>query len=1128
VLPNSASARQVGDQVRSDFAVNSTTNVTVVIPDITGVTPDELNRYAAQLSQVPHVSSVSAPGGTFVGGSVVGPASAPTAITDGSAFFTVGSTAPLFSPASETQLDRLHAVAGPGGRRVQMTGTAQINRDGTEAITSRLPTVLGVIAGITFVLLFLLTGSVVLPLKALLLNALALTATFGALVWIFQDGHLGAFGTTATGTLNATVPVLLFCIAFGLSMDYEVFLVSRIREYWLTSGRPSTDNDESVALGVARTGRVVTAAAVVMSISFAALIAAQVSFMRMFGVGLTLAVLVDATLVRIVLVPAFMHVLGRVNWWAPKPLARLHARFGISEASTPEPTEAAMKKSGQRVDTGGRHRRGDRGVQRIDRPADAGPAGSDQHAAGGVHEPYRNGADRQGRQPDRCVVPGQGVGAGARCSLASANAAGTALVNWSDLGVSELLPTGTVTLLLADVEGSTRLWQTQSEEMTAAVVRLDRAVCDIVAAHGGVRPVEQGEGDSFVVAFARASDAAACALELQRAPFAPIRLRIGVHTGETQLRDEGNYIGPTVNRTAHLRDLAHGGQTVLSGATEGMVVDCLPAGAWLIDLGTHPLRDLPRPERVVQLCHPDLRNDFPPLRTAKAVVSHNLPMQLTSFVGRAAQMTDVEKLLVDNRLVTLTGAGGAGKTRLAVEIAARIAPEFRYGVWYVDLAPVTHPGVVPVAVGRALGLPDQPGRSTMDTLLRFVRDRQMLVVLDNCEHLLDASAELVVALLGAAPGLTVLATSREPIGVAGEVSWRAPSLSLADEAIELFIDRAHRARPDFRLTDDNTKTVTEICRRLDGVPLAIELAAARVRALSLAEILDGLHDRFRLLTGGARTAVRRQQTLRASVDWSYALLTEPERVLFRRLAVFLGAFDLEAAQAVAGGADRPRFQVLDMVTLLVDKSLVVADNSGGATRYRLLETVRQYALEKLGESGEADAVRSRHRDYYTAMAAVLDAPAGRDYEGRVEQAETEVDNLRAAFLWSRENCDIELALALASSLQPLWLSQGRIREGRAWFDAALADLDAQRPEVAPAVRARALLYNAVLNAWGGNDGQDQAQQALVIARQVDDPALLAPALTARGLAPPSSALNWPGRTSPRRSALPVPWTIVGA
>jgi len=679
-------------------------------------------------------------------------------------------------------------------------------------------------------------------------------------------------------------------------------------------------------------------------------------------------------------------------------------------------------------------------------------------------------------------------------------------LNWSELGVSGLLPTGTVTLLLADVEGSTRLWQTQPEEMTAAVARLDRTVSDVIAAHDGVRPVEQGEGDSFVVAFARAADAVACALELQRAPLAPIRLRIGVHTGDVQLRDEGNYIGPTINRTARLRDLAHGGQTVLSGATEDMVVDSLPADAWLTDLGSHPLRDLPRPERVVQLCHPDLRNDFPPLRTAKAVASHNLPVQLTSFVGRGAQMTALEKLLVDNRLVTLTGAGGAGKTRLAVEIAARIAAEFGDGVWYVDLAPVTGADVVPVAAARALGLPDQPGRSTMDTLLRFVRDRQMLVVLDNCEHLLDASAELVVALLGAAPGLTVLATSREPIGVAGEVSWRVPSLSLADEAIELFVDRARRARPDFAVDNDNAAAVGEVCRRLDGMPLAIELAAARVRALSVAEILDGLRDRFRLLTGGARTAVRRQQTLRASVDWSHALLTEPERVLFRRLAVFLGGFDLDAAQAVAGGGDVERYQVLDLLSLLVDKSLVVAENSGGRTRYRLLETVRQYALDKLAESGEADAVRARHRDYYTAMAAVLDVPAGSDYEQRVEQAEIEMDNLRAAFGWSRENFDVELALALASSLQPLWLGRGRILEGLAWFDAALTDRDAEHAEVAAAVRARAFADNAVLATWAGAAvGMDQAEQALAMAREVDDPALLARVLTACGIVAVSNA-----------------------
>ena len=529
-------------------------------------------------------------------------------------------------------------------------------------------------------------------------------------------------------------------------------------------------------------------------------------------------------------------------------------------------------------------------------------------------------------------------------------------------------------------------------------------------------------------------------------------------------------------------------------------MDTPPTDAWLTDLGTYELRGVARPERVVQLCHPDLRNDFPPLRTPTCVAAHDIPSQFTSFVGRGPQLAEVRKLLAEDRLVTLTGAGGVGKTRLAVEVASQLAAEYADGVWYVDLAPITDHELVPLTVARALGLPDQPGRSTMDNLLRFVRDRQMLVVLDNCEHLLDASAELLVALLSGADRLTWLATSREAIGVAGEVSWRVPSLSLAYDAAELFSDRARHARPGFTLSDDNAATVGEICARLDGVPLAIELAAARVRALSPAEILDSLHDRFRLLTGGARTAVRRQQTLRASVDWSHALLTEPERVLFRRLAVFLGGFDFDAAQAVAGSGEVERYQVLDQLSLLVDKSLVVADDTEERTRYRLLETVRQYALEKLGESGEADAVRTRHRDHYTALAALFDAPAGKNYEQRIERAETEIDNMRAAFEWSRENSDVESALALASSLQPLWQARGRIREGLAWFDAVLTREVAQDAEVAPAVRARALADIAVLYLFfGAADSVDRAQQALALARDIDDRAVLARALTACGL-----------------------------
>lgn len=331
VLPDSASSHQVGDQLRRDFVNNSDAAVTVVIPDTNGVSASDIDRYAADLSRVSDVSAVSAPTGTFVDGNRIGPPSAPAGQIPGSAFLTVESAAPLFSEQSETQLDRLHAVQTPAGQHVDMTGNAQTNSDSVDAITTRLPLVLGLIAVIMFVLLFLLTGSVVMPLKALVLNILSLTAAFGAMVWIFQDGHLGALGTTPTGTLVANIPVLLFCIAFGLSMDYEVFLVSRIREFWLASGRTRADNDESVARGIAHTGRIITAAALIMSISFAALIAAQVAVMKLFGLGLTLAILVDATLVRMVLVPAFMHVMGQWNWWAPRWMVAVHQRLNFSD-----------------------------------------------------------------------------------------------------------------------------------------------------------------------------------------------------------------------------------------------------------------------------------------------------------------------------------------------------------------------------------------------------------------------------------------------------------------------------------------------------------------------------------------------------------------------------------------------------------------------------------------------------------------------------------------------------------------------------------------------------------------------------------------------------------------------------
>jgi predicted ATPase/class 3 adenylate cyclase/DNA-binding CsgD family transcriptional regulator len=680
-----------------------------------------------------------------------------------------------------------------------------------------------------------------------------------------------------------------------------------------------------------------------------------------------------------------------------------------------------------------------------------------------------------------------------------------AALDWSDVDMDRQLPTGTVTLLLADVEGSTQLWQSAPEDMTAAIANLDRQLGAVVSAHHGVRPVEQGEGDSFVIAFDRASNAVACALALQRAPLAPLSLRIGLHTGEVQLRDEkhdrNNYIGPAINRTARLRELAHGGQTVLSGTTADLVADALPDDVWLSDLGTHPLRDLPRPERVVQLCHPDLRNDFPPLRMRDSAAVQQFPIQLTSFVGRGVEMLEVHRMLAENRLVTLTGAGGVGKTRLALQVAAAASGNYRDGTWWVDLAPVTDPDLVPTVAARALGLPDQPGPSPLHSLLQHVRTWQALLVLDNCEHLLDASAALTTALLGACPAVTALATTREPLGVAGEATWRVPSLSLSGDAVQLFGDRAGRVRAGFIVAEENADTVGEICRRLDGMPLAIELAAARMRAMSPQEILTGLQDRFRLLTGGSRTAVRRQQTLQASVDWSHTLLTQPERILFRRLAVFQGGFDLPACQTVVCDGELVRHQVLDLLALLVDKSLVIAETAGGPTRYRQLETIRQYAQEKLTESADAAAVRDRHRGYYTTAASALDRPTDANLELLLQQMETEIDNLRAAFAWSRETSNTDGALQLATSLQPFWMMRGFLKEGSDWLDLGLADAEAAGAfgePVTPAGLARALADKAYLDNMRTVESLAGARRALQIARELDDPALLARTLAAYG------------------------------
>lgn len=618
-----------------------------------------------------------------------------------------------------------------------------------------------------------------------------------------------------------------------------------------------------------------------------------------------------------------------------------------------------------------------------------------------------------------------------------------------------VLPVGTVTLLLADIESSSRLWETEPDAMTRAVASYDGLVDEVVGRHAGVRPEEQGEGDSFVAAFSRASDALAAAVDLQRALLAdaelPFRVRMALHAGEVQLRDEGNYIGQVVNRAARLRELAWGGQIVVSEAVAQLVADARLADVALVDLGRHRLRDLARPEQVAQVVHPELPASFPPLRSLD-VTPHNLPVQLTSFVGRERELDELGQLLADARLVTLVGAGGAGKTRLALHAAARASAVFLDGVFFVDLAPVIDRTLVASAIASALGVREVPGRPLLDTVLAHLAGSRTLLVLDNCEHVVEAAAELAHAVLTACPGVTVLATSRQPLDAEGEVAFRVPPLLLppaadpqplealaAYDAVRLFVERARQARADFTVTNDTAPAVAAICRRLDGIPLAIELAAARVRLLSPDELLAGLDDRLRLLSGGARTRLPRQQTLRASIDWSHDLLDDHERAVFRRLAVFAGSFTLDAAERVAGAGSVPTSTVLDVLGRLVDRSLVQVDPGDRATRYRLLETVRQYALERLCEAGDDEEAFARHRDHYLMLVETLAGDLeGARHEAACELLDADRDNLRLALRWSCDRGDADHALRLVAPLVWYWFHGSQIAEGRSSCERALA------------------------------------------------------------------------------------------
>ncbi len=639
------------------------------------------------------------------------------------------------------------------------------------------------------------------------------------------------------------------------------------------------------------------------------------------------------------------------------------------------------------------------------------------------------------------------------------------------------LPTGTVTFLFTDLEGSTRLWEEHPEAMKAALARHDVLLRDAIKANAG--HVVKSTGDGVHAVFTTAHDALNAAITGQQALHAepwsitPIAVRMAVHTGETEHR-EGDYFGSALNRAARLMGVAHGGQIVVSQVTGGLVTDDLPEGVRLVDLGERRLRDLSRPERVFQLVAPGVRESFPPLRSLDAFPG-NLPVQLTSFVGRDDDLAGVAKALAESRLVTLTGVGGVGKTRLAIQIAAEILPRFADGVWLCELAATNDPDLLGQVLVAALGVQPRLGRSLAESVCDYLSGKQALIILDNCEHLLDAAAGIVEAILLAAPEVRVLATSREPLGVAGERLLGVPSLRVASEpsleaiaaceAVQLFMERAEATRPGMELDATNADQIVEICRRLDAIPLAIELAAARLTSMSPGEIAELLDERFRLLTGGRRRGVERHHTLRATVEWSYSLLGERERTIFDRLGVFAGSFDVDAATAVAGDDELAAWDVRDGLDDLVAKSMIVLDDGPDvSTRFRLLETLRQYALERLHDTAHVEHYRRRHAEYYATFAEV----AGHGLEGRDEAAwvgrfDAERDNLRAAVAWALDaqpagNSELGLRIIAALGGQAFYRPSTGVGE---WAEAALEQAETSTPGRRTAVFAAAA-WKAVL------------------------------------------------------------------
>ena len=662
------------------------------------------------------------------------------------------------------------------------------------------------------------------------------------------------------------------------------------------------------------------------------------------------------------------------------------------------------------------------------------------------------------------------------------------------------LPTGTVTFLFTDIEGSTKLWESHPGAMQTALATHDALLRRAIEAHDGY--VFKTIGDAFCAAFGTPVGAVEAALdaqlrlqsELWPEPIA-VDVRMALHTGAVESRD-GDYFGQPLNRVTRLLSTGHGGQTLLSQTTYDLVRDSLPPTVALRDLGAHQLKDLARPEQVYQLLHPDLPGEFPALKSL-STHPNNLPQQVTSFIGREKETAELQELLVKSRLVTLTGSGGTGKTRLSLQVAAEQLERFPGGAFFVELAPLSDPGLVPQSVAGALGLTEEPGKPLLQTLLEHLKVKRLLLVLDNCEHLIEASARLADALLRHCPQVRILSSSREALGIAGETSYPVPSLSLPDpkqlqtavsvscfEAVRLFIDRAVQTQPHFQVTDENAPALASICFRLDGIPLALELAAARARALSVEEINRKLDQRFRLLTGGSRTALPRQQTLRSLIDWSYDLLAPDEKAVLCRLSVFAGGWTLEAAESVCVGDGVEDGEVLDLLTSLCDKSLVVVEPSGATTRYRLLETIRQYARDRLLEGGDAAAYRDRHVECFLALAEEAEPELrGPDQARWLERLEREHDNFRAALEWNVGG------LPLAVSLQRFWLVRGHLSEGRTRLASALEqDVGAD-----PIARAQALngLGNLAADQGDFTFAREKYAESLAIFRERGDPSAVA-------------------------------------